>query len=51
MQPLAWLLSLLFMFVVFVAAQATVITLNGMNYFDFLKTARAAVLAKHSKTK
>ena len=50
MAPLSWLLSLLYMVICFVAAQATVITLNGMNYFDFLKTTRAAILAKHRKT-
>lgn len=50
MQPLAWLFSFLFIAVVFVTAQATIITLNGMNYFDFIKTARSAILAKHNKT-
>ncbi|HBX69707.1 MAG TPA: hypothetical protein DEH25_10115 [Chloroflexi bacterium] len=49
MQPIQWLFSFLFMAIVFVAGQATVITLNGMNYFNFIKTARTAILAKHAK--
>jgi len=49
MPPAYWLFSLLYMFICVVSAQAAVITLNGMNYFEFLKTARAAVLAKHNK--
>ncbi|MBT8340503.1 MAG: HXXEE domain-containing protein [Desulfatitalea sp.] len=46
MQPVAWLFSILYIVTVFLIGQVTVVRINGMSYFEFIKNGRASVLAK-----
>ncbi|MBT8342104.1 MAG: HXXEE domain-containing protein [Desulfatitalea sp.] len=45
-QPVQWLYAVVYMAVIFFIAQITVIKLNGLNYFEFVKNGRATVLAR-----